>query len=763
MSIHPDPLADFSGLPFEPLPMSPTARASVAASVPQAVDAALQASATAALPVGEDALAALVAELRNYQAELEIQNKVLDYSRAVADSASERFEALFANVPLPLLVLDAHDMVIQANAMALAAFQSPGNERLLANFMPFVSADSAQRVRQAFEDARKNRTSEVSEVVFNLGDGSHMQGDLHIACIEVTQQDGGAPLVQFMCALIDQGPLLAERRALQQRNAQLRASEQRLTSVINSSLDAIICVDNKNQRITVFNPTAVTLFQCHITSALGSPLKRFLPDAVQALALAPLATQVMLGEMTAHTATGKLLPVEVSMSFERLSDAQITTLYVRDMSERHREEAERRELEAQLRESHKMQALGTMAGGIAHDFNNIVGAILGNAALAIADCADNSRAMESLLEIEKAARRARDLVRQILTFSRNAPPVRRAVDVAEVLRDTEKLLRMTLPPAIELHSSIDAHTPALQADMAQVEQALFNLANNAVQAIGSARGLIQMRAQVRQLEQRSADRLGLPPGAFLALSVSDNGPGMSAELVQRIFEPFFTTKPVGQGTGLGLAVVHGVMRTHGGAVDVSSTPGEGSTFTLYFPLPDQAQNPAENPTENPRENPELPFTKSKDIAQENPTPIAPENPAPVHKAEHQPTHPRAAPPRLMYVDDDQALVFLVQRLLRRRGYEVSGFLDPREATAVLEADPAAWDLLVTDYNMPGYSGVEMLEAARSIRADLPVALASGYITPEIEAAARQAGALALIHKPNDVQELCATVDALLRR
>ena len=679
----------------------------------------------------EGPLAELISELRSYQAELEAQNKVLQYSQTAAESASERFEALFASVPLALMVVDEYDVVVQANSMAQRSFQPTEQDRPLTALMPFVCEDDTHRVQEAFSVARAQGHSEATEVVFMIGDTGRITGDLHIACIEMAQ-DGAAPVLQFLCAVIDQGPLLAERQTLQQRNEQLHASEKRLEAIINSALDAIVCVD-QHQRITVFNPTAAALFQCSASDALGSPLQRFLPDAAQALAFAQLTTQALLGEMTALTASGKELAVEVSVSFERHADGETTTVFARDLTGRKKAEAHRNELEAQLRESQKMQAVGTMAGGIAHDFNNILGAILGNVELAKADCSPESPVLESLHEIDKAGRRARDLVRQILTFSRNEPPQRTPVNLAEVVHDTERLLRVTLPPAIELHMHLSTDLPALLADATQVEQALLNLCTNAVHAIGTERGTIHVEAAQVQPDHRLCERLGLAPTTYVALSVRDNGPGMDAALLGRIFEPFFTTKPVGQGTGLGLAVVHGVMRTHEGAVDVHSAPGHGSRFTLYFPV----------------------ATDHDTAAAALPLPTAPAAPAPVEQAGAQRSH------HVMYVDDDEALVFLVQRLLRRRGYQVSGFTDPHEATAALRADPQRYDLLVTDYNMPGFCGVDLVREARHIRPDLPVALASGYVTAEIEQAAMAEGARALIHKPNDVEELCATVDRLV--
>ena len=733
-----------------------------------------------------------VAELRAYQAELESQNKVLRYSQTVAESASERFETLFARVPLALMVVDEHDMVVQANSMAHRSFQPSERGRPLAALMPFVHPAHAARVHAAFAVARRAGHSEAKEVVFAVGDHNAITGDLHIAKIEAPQI-GGPPMPQYLCAVIDQGPLLAERQALQhsaimlqQRNAQIRASETRLEAIINSALDAILCVD-QDQRVTVFNPTAAALFQCSASDALGSTLDRFLPDAAQVLAFAQLTTQATLGEMTALTCGGKELAVEVSVSFERHAAGETTTVFARDLTGRKKAEAHRNDLEAQLRESHKMQAIGTMAGGIAHDFNNILSAILGNVELAKADCSPGSPVLESLLEIDKAGRRARDLVRQILTFSRNEPPQRSAVSLYEVTHDTERLLRVTLPPAIELHMQLPNDLPPVLADATQVEQALLNLCTNAVHAMGAHRGSIHVEAGALHPEQRLRERLGLADSRYVALTVRDNGPGMEPATLERIFEPFFTTKPVGQGTGLGLAVVHGVMRTHGGGVDVQSAPGQGSRFTLYFPVADgdglrlqqplmaadpEAHNAALQslPTPSgaaPHGAPHAALATSSPGSAAIPRSVEDNAAANPFAADTPAIEPARTLPlkkhHVMYVDDDQALVFLVQRLLRRRGYEVSGFTDPHAATAALREDAARYDLLVTDYNMPGHSGIDLLRAARALRSDLPMALASGYVTTEIEHAALAEGAAALIHKPNDVEELCATVQRLIQQ
>lgn len=682
------------------------------------------------------ALPKLIDDLRAYQAELEAQNTALEYSRIAAEGASERFESLFSNVPLGLMVVDEFGMVEQSNAMALQLFRPKESDPPLNFLLPLVTPDHVERVQHALDEAKLNGHSDTNEVVFSSGLEARFTGDLHIARIQYSHD---RDLTHFICAVIDQGPLLTERRALQerrralqesalalqQRNEELRLSENRLAAIINSSLDAIICVDG-DQRITVFNPAAAALFQCPPEQALKTSLGRFLPESIGTIAATRVSTQATLGEVIGRTVDGRPLTLEVSVSRERQpeGDGDITTVFARDLTLRRQMEVQRNILEAQLREAHKMQAIGTMAGGIAHDFNNILGAILGNVTLARQDAGADSPVQVSLSEIEKAGRRGRDLVRQILTFSRNEAPKRHSVQLAEVVQESVRLMKVTLPPAVDLQVRLH-DTPPVLADPTQVEQALINLCTNAVHAMGNARGTISITLSSSVPAMLDCQRLGLAEGRYAMLAVSDSGSGMDAETLQRIFEPFYTTKPVGQGTGLGLAVVHGVMSAHQGAVAVSSTPGQGSEFTLYFPV------------------------AGDDI------PSLPAEPARLQTVMGFGRH-------VMYVDDDQALAFLVERVLGRRGFKVSIYTEPQVALAALRDQPEDFDLLVTDYNMPGYSGVDLLKEARQIRPELPMALASGYITPEIEANALAAGARALIHKPNDVSELCDTVQRLIQ-
>jgi signal transduction histidine kinase len=412
---------------------------------------------------------------------------------------------------------------------------------------------------------------------------------------------------------------------------------------------------------------------------------------------------------------------------------------LQDITERKQAQVRQDQLEAQLRESQKMEALGTLAGGVAHDFNNIVATIMGNVELARQDVGPRHAAQESLEEIRKASQRAKELVQQILAFGRRQVLERKVLSLAPVVEESVRLLRSTLPAGVGLSAKCALDAPAVLADAMQVQQVLVNLCGNAWHAVqGQARpaaieiGLALHVANgtppERPERRTSGGRASLRPGRYACLTVSDNGSGMEQATVERIFEPFFTTKPVGEGTGLGLAVVHGIVQGHGASIAVHSVPGEGTAFRIYFPAAGEPVSVFAAP-----------------------------------KPDGVPAQPGQTRGRhILYVDDEEAIVFLMKRLLERQGYRVSGYTDAREALAVVRSQPEAFDLVVTDYNMPGLSGLELARALRTIRVDLPVALASGYITEELRAAAPAAGVRELVYKPNTVDELCAMVARLAK-
>jgi PAS domain S-box-containing protein len=425
-------------------------------------------------------------------------------------------------------------------------------------------------------------------------------------------------------------------------------------------------------------------------------------------------------------ADGSYAPVQDRSILIRDADGKVSRMVggMTDLTERKKAEEARESLESQLRESQKMEAIGRLAGGVAHDFNNILASIMGNLELARADASGNVQAEESLDEIRKAGLRAKDLIQQILSFSRRQPTSRRVIGLGEVVEESASLLRATLPGRVQIACHIDAPLPAVLADPTQIGQVLLNLGTNAAHAI-SDRGLISVRARSIDLDDAAAQAVpGLCPGSHVRISVSDTGAGIDAAVVGRIFEPFFTTKAVGEGTGLGLSVAHGIMRAHGGAIVVASEVGKGSTFELYF-------RSAEGSGE-------------------------------VEKArEAGPRQAAASGEHIVYIDDDQALVFLVKRLLERQGYRVSGYSNQRDALDALRAPGERFNLVVTDYSMPGMSGLEVARAVRELHPSLPVAMASGYVTDELKVQAAEAGVRELIFKPNVVDEFCEVVRRLV--
>mgnify|MGYP002784545387 CR=1 FL=1 len=394
-----------------------------------------------------------------------------------------------------------------------------------------------------------------------------------------------------------------------------------------------------------------------------------------------------------------------------------------DLSERKAGEAERALLEMRLREAQKMEAIGTLAGGVAHDFNNVLAGILGNVALARQDLGDGHAALTSLEQIQKAGLRARSLVKQVLAFSRRQLQQLASLALQPLFEETLALLRSTLPAGVALDVRMPAEPLHLRGDATQLQQVLMNLCTNAWHALGGRGGCVAVGLESLQLDAESAAARGLAAGEHLHLWVGDDGCGMDAESLQRIFEPFYTTKPVGQGTGLGLAVVHGIVTAHGGTIAVDSEPGRGSVFHLYFP-------PAAAP---PQAAAETAFA-------------VPAGGCGQH---------------VLYVDDDEIMVLTVERLLARAGYRVSVHTDAAQAIDAVRAAPQDIDLVVTDFNMPGLSGLDVVRELAAVRSSLPVILSSGYLSPELREEALRAGVRGLLHKEHTVEELGGLVERVL--
>ncbi|MDH5492569.1 MAG: ATP-binding protein, partial [Myxococcales bacterium] len=346
---------------------------------------------------------------------------------------------------------------------------------------------------------------------------------------------------------------------------------------------------------------------------------------------------------------------------------------------------DRREAEARLRAAEKMDALGTLAAGVAHDFNNVLLAIRSHAELAADDLPQESQAAKGIRQIIRSTRRAGKLVQQILAFSRKAEVHFADVDLGRSVANALEMLRATLPSTLEIRSRIESPVP-VHADAAQLERIVLNLGTNAYQAMGS-RGILELEVEQTSLSPEECWRLGLAGGGpcWGRVRVRDSGPGIPEEHLDHIFEPFFSTKGPA-GTGLGLSVVMGIVKSHGGMMDVRSTPGSGTVFSIYLPLGERVGKRTTAP----------------------------------------PTFETLGTERILLVDDDEAVARGTRRLLERMGYRVLPFGDPKEALATLRASPERIDLVITDHTMPLLTGVDIARISRSIRPELPVLLMTGY-------------------------------------
>jgi len=378
-------------------------------------------------------------------------------------------------------------------------------------------------------------------------------------------------------------------------------------------------------------------------------------------------------------------------------------------------------LEAQLHQSQRMQSIGTLAGGIAHDFNNILSAIIGYTELTIDYLENGSLPYNNLQEVLEAGERAKGLINQILTFSRQSEQDLKPLQLKLIVKEALKLIRATLPSTIEIHQDLTSDA-AILGDQIKIHQVLMNLCTNAGHAMPGKGGMLSVC--LSEVELDSSFRIkhfDIKPGPYLKLSISDTGHGMSASLMERIFDPFFTTKEKGKGTGMGLSVVHGIVKSHNGTIHVYSEPGEGSTFNVYLPIIEKQ-------------------LEQKIIA-EKPIPTGTEH--------------------ILFVDDEESLINMGKQLLVSLGYDVTTRISSIEALELFKTRPDTFDLVITDLTMPNMTGDELAKQLMAIRSDIPVILCTGFSTRITEEKAKSMGIRAFILKPLIRKDIAETIRKIL--
>ncbi|HJP17220.1 MAG TPA: PAS domain S-box protein [Nitrospinota bacterium] len=374
----------------------------------------------------------------------------------------------------------------------------------------------------------------------------------------------------------------------------------------------------------------------------------------------------------------------------------------------HRDITKNIKLERQIRQSQKMDAIGKMAGGIAHDFNNILTAIIGYTEIAEADLPEKSDSRKSLGEVLKASNRAKDLVKQILTFSRATEHELKPIQLHLIIKESLEFLRASLPTTIEIHSNIEKGSDIILGDPTQISQIIMNLCTNAEHAMRKKGGILIVNLEPVEVDEEFAKtHKGLKTGDYMRLTVSDTGSGIDKEIIEHIFDPFFTTKPKGEGTGMGLSLIHGIVVSHGGVVTVYSEVGQGTTFNIF-----------------------LPRAEVEHIEKEKKEDLIPEGSE-----------------SILLVDDEEAIALMSKKALERLGYKVVSTTNAKEALDLFKESPEKFDIVLSDVTMPGMTGVDLAKELMNIRKDIPVVLSTGYSSIVNEKQAKEMGVREFIIKP----------------
>jgi signal transduction histidine kinase/ActR/RegA family two-component response regulator len=496
-------------------------------------------------------------------------------------------------------------------------------------------------------------------------------------------------------------------------------------------MDPVLILDNE-LNIIKGNRAAFQLLSVNGAAIEGKSCHQLFAGSDTACRICPIQTVLLENKPYQQEITHRYLGRTFSVSCSPLMENSEVVGFVysaKDISHQ-------RNLEKRLVHAYKLEAIATLAGGIAHDFNNILGAILGNADLLLYRLpTKESRGeapigppityediSEHVQAIKRASNRAKDLVTQILAFSRQSTSESRNIMIGPVVKESCRLLRASLPATIDLKVSVGENIGMIYADPAQIQQVVMNLCSNAAQAIENGVGVIEI--SLRDIQTGKAEKLryhDLEPGRYVVLTVKDNGKGISPEMIERIFDPFFTTREVGEGTGMGLAVLHGIIVSHSGIIDVKSELGKGTVFTVFFPrLPDPDGEEDDQITSMPR-----------------------------------------GTETILFVDDEEDIVHMRTRMLSYLGYRVLPATSPEEALNCFTKDQEHIDLVITDHTMPRMTGLQLAAEINLLRPKLPIILCSGYSEAVTAEEARQVGVRRFLAKPVDMRLLAMAIRDIL--
>jgi len=500
----------------------------------------------------------------------------------------------------------------------------------------------------------------------------------------------------------------------------LRESEEKYRTVLEANPDPVVVYDIDG-KVIYFNPAFTRVFGWTLAERLGNKMDVFVP-AEAWTETKMMVQKVLAGERFSNIETvrynknGKTIPVSVSGAIykDKNGDPIGSVINLRDISHQ-------KKLETQLQQAQKMEAIGTLAGGIAHDFNNILSSVIGYTELVLDNEERGTFQYKNLQEVISAGNRAKDLVKQILTFSRQVDQKQKPIQVKPLVKEALRMLRASIPSTVEIEQNVQSDA-LVMGDPTQIHQILLNLCTNAAHAMEDNGGRLTVSLLDAELgSDVISHHPDLKPGPYIKISVTDTGYGISPDVMEKIFDPFFTTKEKGKGTGLGLSVVHGIVRSHGGDIYVYSEPGKGSTFEVCLPVIESRFKPEEEP--------------------DRPIPTGTE--------------------RILFIDDEPVIINLTKQILESLGYDVVARNSSIEALELFKEKKDCFDLVITDMTMPHMTGEKLAENLMQIRPDIPVILCSGLSFMTDEQKALNMGIRAFIFKPILKREIAETIRKVL--
>ncbi|MCP5045738.1 MAG: PAS domain S-box protein [bacterium] len=513
----------------------------------------------------------------------------------------------------------------------------------------------------------------------------------------------------------------------------LRKSEGKYRLLADNTLDCIWRMD-LDFKYTYINPSVLPMFGYTPVEWIGSALKDHCSPRDLAYIKGNINHEMehageigMIFETHFLHKDGHEIPVEINGKLLRDEAGTPVEIQgtIRDIKERKKVEEEKGELEDLLRQAHKMEAIGTLAGGIAHDFNNILGVLMGYAELSLEELPEDSPIRQNLRHVMASAERARQMVKQILAFSRKSEIERIPVYLHQMVTESLKLLRSSIPTTIDIRSYIEESVEPVFADATQIHQVVMNLCSNAAYAMRESGGILEIKLKTIFFEPDGMGLKELDRGKYHRLTVKDNGHGIGVETLKRIFDPYFTTKKVGEGTGMGLAVVHGIIKDHGGEITVKSESWKGTSFDVYLPVAKGEIVPVENTKAQPS-------MKGGDEC-------------------------------ILLVDDEQAMVEMGKQMLEKLGYCVVSRVGSIEALEAFRAAPGKFNLVITDQTMPNMTGVHLTREIKKVRADIPVILCTGFSESVNEENFKALGIDGFVLKPIIKKRIASVIRDVLDR